>query len=506
MNPGQRLLVYLSPHGGLVLLAGWRSLDWLAEFPSSEEGIQRFSGLLSRYRRTPITLVADSVDEDYRLETLPHVMGRARRELLSRKLKQIFRNAPYSAAIPQGRIGEGRRDDRYLMVSLADSEWLHPWVATIRNLGAPFAGLTLLSLAAENLLGRLKIRDPHVLLASRQPAGLRLTYFHQGKLRFSRLTRTDSSGSLDLNVADEVSKTQLYLASQRIFPREGRLSVYLLDLSNTLSSALTSLNADPQFETHLFDAGEIGRRLAIPAELIVNAPEAVYLAALESRFANLAPSALSHSFRLHRIKRGLLVAGGAALASSTAMAGWNWLQMRADTAQMQQLEASIRQNEALYQDTLKQLPSVPLSAESLSRVVETAKRIESENRTPARAYERLSKVLNRHPDITLDRLSWHSPDLNAGDKIPTETLVLDARVLPFNGNYREAMDKINRLMSDLRAQPGAREVALRTEPVDTASSSTLSGTTLQNAKTAEAKFTLGLKLSLDKLNLERNRP
>lgn len=501
MNLRQRLLVYLSPRGGLVLLSGWRSLDWLAEIPSTEKGIRRFSGLLTQHRRIPVTLIVDSVDEDYRLENLPHVIGRARQELLSRKLRQIFRNAPYSAAIQQGRVSEGRRDDRYLLVSLTDSEWLHPWIAAIRQLNVPFAGMTLLSLAAENVLKQLKISAPYVLLASRQSAGLRLTYFQQGRLRFSRLTQTDGTSSADLNIADEVSKTQLYLSSQRIFPREGRLSVVLLDLSNTFLSAQTSLSADPQFETSLLDADEIGRRLGIPSELMVNAPEVVYLAAMESRFDNLAPSSLSQTFRLHQVRRALFAAGGAALASSAVMAGWNWLQMRADTAQMQQLEASIRQNEVLYQETLKQLPSVPLSAESLSRVVETARRIESENHTPTQAFERLSNVLDRHPDIVLDKLSWHSPDLNAGDKIPTETLVLDARVLPFNGNYREAMDKINRLMSDLRAQPDAREVALRAGPVDTASSSTLSGTTLQNAKAAEAGFTLGLKL-----NPERNRP
>lgn len=494
MNLGQRLLVYLSPRGGLVLLAGWRSLDWLAEIPSTEEGLQRFSSLLAQHGRLPVTLIVDSVDEDYRLETLPHVLGRARQELLTRKLRQIFRNAPYSAAIQQGRDSEGRRDDRYLMVSLTDSEWLHPWVAEIRKHNVPFAGMTLMSLAAENVLKRLRVSAPHVLLASRQSAGFRLSYFQQGRLRFSRLTRTDNAGNSNLNIADEVSKTQLYLSSQRIFPREARLTVVLLDLSNTLLSAQASLSADPQFETRLLNADEIGRRLGIPAALMANAPEVVYLAAMEPRFQNLAPAALSKTFRLHQIRWGLFAAGSAALVSGAAIAGWNWLQVRADTAQMQQIEASIRQNEALYRETLKQLPNVPLSAESLSRLVETAGRIEAANHTPRRAYEVLSSVLDRHPDILLDKLSWDSSDWNTGSKKPAESLVLDARIWPFNGNYRDAMDKISRFMRDLRAQPGAGEIELRSEPVNTASNTTLSGTTLQSAQMAEARFSLGFML------------
>lgn len=495
MSLGQRLLVYLSPRGGLAVLAGWRSLDWLADLPATEEGFQRFSTLLAQHSRLPVALVVDSVDEDYRLESLPHVHGRARQELLSRKLRQFFRNAPYSAAILQGRSSEGRRDDRYLMVSLTDSEWLQPWINEIHKQNVPFAGMTLLSLAAENLLKRLKIVAPHVLLASQQAAGLRLSYFQQGRLRFSRLTGADAAGNVPLNVADEVSKTQLYLSSQRIFPREARLTVLLLDLSGTLQSAQVSLSADPLYEPRLLDAEAISQRLGIPAALMANAPEMAYLAALEPRFHNLAPASFSKSFRLHQIRSGLFAAGGVALVSSVAMAGWNWLQVRSDTAQIQQIEASIRQHESLYLETLKQLPNVPLSAESLARLVETANRIEAANHTPRHAYETLSKVLDRHPSILLDRLSWESADLNTRGNTPSaESLILDARIWPFHGNYRDAMDKINRFMQDMRAQPGTSEVTLRSEPVNTASNATLSGTTLQNAETAEARFSLGLSL------------
>jgi len=50
-----------------------------------------------------VLLVADTVDEDYRSEVLPHVQGRARAELLARKLKQVFRNARFTGAWRQDR-------------------------------------------------------------------------------------------------------------------------------------------------------------------------------------------------------------------------------------------------------------------------------------------------------------------------------------------------------------------------------------------------------------------
>jgi len=46
----------------------------------------------------PVFAGADTVDEDYRSEIMPHVQGNARNELLARKLKQVFRNARFTGA------------------------------------------------------------------------------------------------------------------------------------------------------------------------------------------------------------------------------------------------------------------------------------------------------------------------------------------------------------------------------------------------------------------------
>lgn len=495
MNLEKRLLVYVGSRGAVALLSGRFTPGWKTVLAASTEGVRQFSDLLRKYQRLPVTLLVDSVDEDYRLETMPHVIGRARQELLNRRLKQVFRNAPYVAAIQQGRNKEGRRDDRYLLVSLTDNDWLQPWIDTLRAHDVPFAGMTLLSVAAENLLARLKIREDCVLLVSSQSAGLRLTYFLQGKLRFSRLIRTDTAEDASLNVADEVSKTQLYLTSQRLLPREGRLTVCLLDHGSRFSTAQATLNADPQFEARLLQPADIGKRLGLPSRLLDDSPEVLYLAALDKRFPNLAPQAYSSSYLLHRIKWGFVAAGGTALAASSAMAGWNLWQASSDDAQMQQLERSIRQNESLYRETLRQLPQVPLSADSLSSVVATFEKIEAGNATPQSAHERLSGILDQHPAIVADKLVWQAPELNASADRYAETIKLDARILPFDGNYRAAMDQINRFMLDLRSGEGIGEVKLLSEPVNTASSSTLSGTTLGNAQSLEARFSLSFKLS-----------
>ena len=69
---------------------------------------------------------------------------------------------------------------------------------------------------------------------------------------------------------------------------------------------------------------------------------------------------------------------------------------------------------------------------------------------------------------------------------------LDAALVPFDGNYRAAMQRIERFIHTLRAVPSLHDVALRSSPVNADSSSTLSGRTLNadTTRSAVARFSI----------------
>ncbi len=54
----------------------------------------------------PAYLMADTVDEDYRFETLPHTTGKDRRDMVERKLKQLYRSTPILRLQPAGSGGQ----------------------------------------------------------------------------------------------------------------------------------------------------------------------------------------------------------------------------------------------------------------------------------------------------------------------------------------------------------------------------------------------------------------
>ncbi|HEX5673870.1 MAG TPA: hypothetical protein VFX83_00750, partial [Azonexus sp.] len=232
-----RLILLATPRQIGVL--DWRpgQMHWLGEFAASEAGLAAFRRIVVKHARLPVLLVVDTVDEDYRSEILPHVQGQARAELLARKLRQVFRNARFTGAWRQIRETTGRRDDRYLLTALTDADWLTPWLSVLHRERVPLYGIAPLALACQHLLARLRPQEPHILLACRLNNSLRLSYYFNGLLRFSRLIGSDTPTQLPGNAADEIAKTQLYLTGQRILPREARLHVLLIDPSGQLDSA-----------------------------------------------------------------------------------------------------------------------------------------------------------------------------------------------------------------------------------------------------------------------------
>jgi hypothetical protein len=137
---GPRLLVCISSAGASVAL--WRGrLVQTRRYELGEEGEAAFAQLLATVRDVPVVFMVDSVDEDYRFETLPHTLGRDRQELLGRKLKQLYRNTPFVSARLQERERDNRRDDRFLFMAVTDLDIIEPWVSPVIAQGLPIVGL-----------------------------------------------------------------------------------------------------------------------------------------------------------------------------------------------------------------------------------------------------------------------------------------------------------------------------------------------------------------------------
>lgn len=489
----RRLILLATPRQIGVL--DWRPghMHWLGEFSASAEGLAAFRKILLKHAQLPVLLVVDTVDEDYRSEILPHVQGHARDELLARKLRQVFRNARFTGAWRQAREAGGRRDDRYLLAALPDADWLTPWLSILHRERVPLSGITPLALACQHLLDKLRVQEPHTLLACRLNNSLRLSYYHNGLLRFSRLIGSDTPTQLQGNAADEIAKTQLYLTGQRILPREARLQVLLLDPSGQLDSAQAPLNADPAFGTRLIDMPTLARALRIPDDFLAATPEVAPLAAIagETVHLNLAPPELLQRHTEFRWRRNLHAAAGIIALLGMGITAAYWLHAQDLNDQTHQLAQQQQQLDARYQAIARTFPIQTAAPEQLAQTVMLARQLDGSPPDANALLAAVSQALNAMPEITLEGLGWSDDTLAASGDVKLE---LEAALVPFDGNYRAAMQHIDRFMHALQALPAIRDVSLRSSPVNADSTGTLSGRT-SDAGTGEApaaRFSISL--------------
>lgn len=471
----QLILLATPRHIGVL---DWRPgrLHWLGQYTASAAGRAAFAQLVARHAHLPAIVVIDSIDEDYRGETLPSVRGSGRVAMVARKLRQSFRNAQFAGAWRQARETSGRRDDRYLFVAMTDQEWLLPWLGVLQQTRVPLAGITPMAVACQYLLARLHVAESHVLMACRLHDSLRLSYYQHGMLRFSRLIPGEVPTQLPGEAANEIAKTQLYLVGQRILPRDARLHVLLIDPAEQLDAAFVTLTADPAFSVRKIDVAELARGLHIPDDFLLAAPETVPLAAIAGKRLplNLAPPALLRRHEEYRWRRSLhSVAGGIAALGLAATAAL-WLHAESVKEDTYRLNTQTQQLDARYRAIIATFPRQDVAPESLAQTVVVARTLARPQIDPFALLAALGTALDASPGIILERLAWRTDESSVQDATRVD---IDAALAAFDGNYRAAMGRIEDFIQTLARVPSLHAVRLRTTPVDTGPDVRLTGKT-----------------------------
>src|SRR5256714_1455861 len=226
------------------------------EFAASGAGAAEFERYIAGMKDVLTYLFTDLAEEDFRLDTIPHVGAGDRDAILGRKLAQIFRSTPYRYAMTQGRESEGRRDDRVLYTAIANAEVLRPWVEVIERHRIPLAGIYSAAIFSGALLEKLDLVFPHALLVTFTPGNsMRQTYVREGEIKFSRVTPVDleEGQSLGAMVAEETTRTWQYLDSLRHFTQDDRLEVCVLVHSADRGAIEPALRDFAQIQYRLLD-------------------------------------------------------------------------------------------------------------------------------------------------------------------------------------------------------------------------------------------------------------
>jgi len=109
-------------------------------FSNDVNGRENFSAFLKQHHH-PAYMLVDVIEEDFRLETVPHLSGSSRRDLLARKFEQFYRGTIFRQALLLQRQTEGRRDDDMLFSALTNPQRISPWLDALLSNHIPLVGI-----------------------------------------------------------------------------------------------------------------------------------------------------------------------------------------------------------------------------------------------------------------------------------------------------------------------------------------------------------------------------
>ncbi len=490
------------------------------QFGADAQGLQAFGAYLQQHSTTPAYLVADLIEEDYQRLQLPHVGGRARRELVARRQMQLFRDTPYCHTEFQGREAEGRRDDITLFSALTNPQLLQPWLAALEQHKVPLAAIYSAPLLAPMLVQQLGLEQEHRLLVTQHGAGLRQSYFAGAHLKFSRLTM----GLHDAhNIVAETAKTWQFLTSTRLLERGELLQVALL-VTAEQREQLEPLCADgPEIAYDLIelDAAEqsLGLRASSrePASTECSADQLMLRLVARRHIASHYPLAeQARYYQLWQAKLGLHIGTGAALACAAVVVALNLWASSEAANDSERLVLETAHLQTRYRDTLRSLPALPTRSGDMKGAVQTEQIVARNGPTPTALMLLVSQALEQTPEINLTVLDWEvdtpdaapaQPAMAQMQKVagaapiaasvlgiptaPVQSLRIEADIGLANGDYRSALASMNRF-----AQQLARNRALRVEvlepPLDVRPGVKLSGSAGNATADSKARFILKL--------------
>lgn len=492
-------------------------------FDVSADGQKYFDRYLKDTGRIATWFLIDLVEEEYRQDTIPHVFGGDRQAVINRKKLRLFRETPYFYADIQEREQDGRKDDRVLFMGLTNPDLVQPWVKILLNNKIPLAGIYSVPQLTKLLIGHFPDPADHMLVVNLQSiSGLRQTFFLKKQLKVSRLVGLPRYGTEPYApiIIDEVEIIRRYLNSMRLTDIEKPLHIYYMGDYKLLSELQKLTTKTSSIINYFVDINSFGdhndpRSMSTPFcdhllnyNLLKLKPKNFYALPEETRY-----------YKMLNASRFMYAASVCMIVAGMAWGGFNFMDA---VVNKQQAKISAKKTEfytARYNLAREKLPDTPVLPAEIKLVTDIAETLNKHKTDPFDVLKIISSGMDRFPEIQLEEIVM-APSADPNTKIagtvspgPDQGVVgvsnieiadtgysyyqiadFKGNISNFDGNYRAAIEMINRFADTLRATTSVHDVSIVTLPIDVSSDASLRGTS--NTGPGEAKFSIRLVMGI----------
>ena len=491
-------------------------------FSVDEAGYDNFSRYLAGTSKSPVHVLVDIVEEEYRQDAIPHVFGSDRQSVLERKYARLFRGTDYRHALAQGREKGGRRDDSVLLTALTKPDVVAGWIHNLRENKIPVAGMYSLPILSQLFLKHISARGPNVLLVSVQNAsGLRQTFFRDRQIKISRLAPMPRLGSVPYasHLLGELEKVRRYLNSLALISPDGPLEVYILSHGKLLNQLEQACSDSDDQKYYLIDTADVSKRLGISQATSTPYSDAIFAQLLLDTAPknHYATNAETQYFRLDRARRGLLAASVLLLLAGIGWSGFNFIE--GVSLKQQALDAAEKASfyQTRYEIAHKHLPVTSVEPTAIQLAVDIVSTLNQHKSSPLDVLTAIGGAVDQSPGVELDQVEWFtSTDPNATDpdkirktasadrvEIPRDKqyshyhiATLRGHMKSFSGDYRQAIGNVDSLAEKLAGRANMRHVEVAEYPLNIDSDASLSGTATEHTQEPAARFTIKFVLGI----------
>lgn len=510
-------ILYLTGHSISLYHTWHRGAAKQGRFTCDEAGYRELSEHLQAAGSPPVSVLVDLIEEEFREETLPHTMGRDRRNLLTRQAAKLFRATPFRFFRVVGRQREGRRDDQVLFSALINRDNIEPLLNVLNDTGIPVRGVYSLPIITRRLLKALGAKAGNILVVTEQPdGGLRETFIRGGRVHFSRLAPVHDKSPDDYRrlLAAEAHKTRRYLNSLRLLPPAEPLEVYALCDTARVEALRDNPVDEADINIHPLSLSHTAQLLGFSGHEDSQYSDTLFSYLLTRRITpnHYAPASYLRRWHTHAAKVGLAAATWLLAVGAVVMSGMNIVDGRLveqETRQLGQLASEVRQN---YRQASQKLAVTPLEAVAMREALQLADRLGAYPVNLKTFFTLVGTGFSQQPDFVMDSFSWVTstgPDagtsaqsgqtnglLQISDK-PFLVSHIRGHVRRFNGSYRQAHAQLDRLVHWLGAQPGVRSATVVSAPLNTRADTDLQGGIATRGDKESAKFELRVVMEIE---------
>jgi hypothetical protein len=511
-----RHLLYFAGYRMIVLR--WQAGAFIgsAAFEPDDKGYAAFKALLQNEIEAPVRLLVDILEEDFRVESCPHVYGRDRTALHARLLNKYFRQYPHKSLRLQGRQEKGRRDDVVLLSALTNPALFKPWIDILHRLKIPLEGVYSLPLVGETLIKELGEPPRNMLVISQQvPGNIRQSFYVEGRLKLSRLApSSDEPHSYYSALREETQRTVRYLENQNLITGSDPLEVFIVAPPRDHAYLDEIFTDDTRKRFHMINRDSVAAALDIKSVLPDQYCNWLYAHILlkdHRQRHHYAARGERKYFIYHQARVGLYAMSAAVLAVAVLWGGFLAAQAYTLSNRQFDIQLETQRYERLYREVIADISNLDLSVEDIRDAVDAAQQlIPARQHRPYGLMRTVSQSLERNDKISLKTMKWlvtSDPKHSFGEKRAAaneqplrrtqaalstplyEKALIEAAVTGYEANPRIAVEIVDRFIRDVRKTDPAYSVDVIKMPFDVDPASRMVGRGLEESvRDPEAGF------------------